>query len=94
MGLDKTKVWDLQKDVGTRSPFSDVLNGKTNPSYAAFKGCQGGTARADVVVCTAQSSDEAVHDIQCDWDVYVHAGVQSGGWQMNHNSNDESEEGD
>lgn len=46
------------------------------------------------MVCKAHSPDEAVHNIQCDWDVYVNAGVQSSGWQMNHDGNDESEEGD
>ena len=94
MRLNETKVWDFEKDVGTRSPFLYVLDWDTNLSYAAFKGCQSGPARANVNVCKAQSSDQAVHDIQCYWDVYVDAGVQSGGWQMYHYGNDESEEGD
>ena len=90
MGLDETQLWNLEKDVGTRPPFLYVLNWDTNLSHAAFKGCQGGAARADVIVCEAQTPYEAVHDIQCDRDVYVDAGIQSGGWQMNHYGNDES----
>ena len=84
MGLSETEVWNLEKDMGTRSPFLYVLNWNANLSYAAFKGCQGCAARTDVVVCKAQSPDEAVHNIQGNWDVYVDARVQSGGWQMNH----------
>ena len=94
MGLNETKAWDLEKDVSTRSPFLDVLNWDTNPSYAAFEGYQSSAARVDVIVCEAQNPDEAVHDIQCNGDVYVDTGVQGGGWQMNHYGNDESEEGD
>ena len=94
VGLDETKIWNLEKDVGTRSPLLYVLDWDTNLSYAAFKWCQGGAARADVVVCKAHSPDEAVDDIQCDRNVYVDAGVQRGRWQMNHYGNDESEESD
>lgn len=92
MGLNETETWNLEQDVGTRSPLSHVLYRDTDLGYATFKGCQGGAARADVIVCKAQSPDEAVHDIQCDRDVYVDAGVQSGGWQMYHYGNDESKE--
>ena len=56
MGLNETEAWDLEKDVGTRPPFSYMLNWDTDFGYAAFKGCQGGPARVDVIVCKAQSS--------------------------------------
>lgn len=94
MGLDEIKVWNLQEDVGTRSPMFYVLEGDTDLSYAACKGCQGGAARADIIVSKAQSPDKAVYDEQRDRDVYIDAGVQSGGWQMHHYGNDESEEAD
>lgn len=53
MGLGETKLWDLEKDVGTGSPSFHVLNWDPNLSYATFKGCQGSPARTDVVVCKA-----------------------------------------
>lgn len=53
MGLGKTKPWDLEKDVSTGSPSSYVLNWDPNLSHATFEGCQGGPARADVVVSKA-----------------------------------------
>lgn len=63
MGLDETQVWNLEEDVGPRFPVLQVLDRDTNLGYAAFKGCQGGAARADVVVCKAQSSNHAIHGI-------------------------------
>ncbi len=84
----------LEKDVSTRSPMLYAVESDSDLSYAAFKGCQSGAARANVVVCIAQSPDEAVHDIQCYGNVNVDAGIQSGGWEMNHYGNDESEKGD
>lgn len=86
-------MWNLEKDVGARSPFLHVLDRDTDLGYAPFKCCQGGVAKAEVIICEAQSPNEAVQDIQCDRDVYVDAGVQSGGWQMNHYCNDEPKEG-
>ena len=87
-------MWNLEKDVSTRSPFLYVLHCDANLSYAAFKGGQCSAARAGVIVCKAHSPDDAVQNIQSDGDVYVDAGVESGGWQMNHCGNDEREKSD
>ena len=79
MRLNQAKFGNLEKDMGSRSPFLYMLHLDSDLSHATFKGSQGGTARMDVVVCKAQSADQTVHDVQCDRNVYVNARVQSGG---------------
>ena len=73
MRLGEAERWKFEKDMGTRSPLLYAVNRDTNLSYAAFIGCQGGAARADVIISKAQSPNKTVHDIQCDRDVYVDA---------------------
>ena len=94
MGLNQTKFGNLEKDVGSRSPFLYMLHLDSDLRHATFKGGQCGTPRLDVVVCKAQSADQTVYDIQCDRNIYVNARVQSGGGQMHHYGDYESEEGD
>lgn len=94
MGLDETEVWDLEKNVGTRSPILYMLDWNTDFGHTTFEGCQGGATKASVIVCKAHRPNEAVYDVKRNRYVYVDAGIQSGGTQMNHYSNDESEEGE
>ena len=75
MGLNQAKFGNLEKDMGSRSPFLYMLHLDSDFRHPTFKGGQSGTARLDVVVCKAQSADQTVHDIQCDGNVYVNPGV-------------------
>ena len=94
MGLNQAETWDLEKDMGARSPLLYMLHIDTNFGRATIKRCQGGAAGVYIVVGKAQGPRQAVYQVEGDGDINVDAGVQSGGWQMDHDSNDESEEAD
>ena len=63
MGLDETEVGNFEENVGARPPSLYMLDWDTDSSYAAFVGCQGGVPGANIVVCEAQSPNDAVYDI-------------------------------
>ena len=56
-------MWDLEKDVGTGCPFLNMFDWDTDLGNTAFKGCQGGAAEATVIVCKAQTPNNAVYEI-------------------------------
>lgn len=83
-----------KKDMSSRCPLLDdfALNGDLGD--AAGKSDHGGSRRSRIGPAVSERSESTIKDVKCNWDVNIDARVECSAWEMEHDSDDESKEGD
>ena len=75
MRLNGAKMRKGEENMLARSPVLDPGGPDLDLGYIAWKCGNSGPAQTAVVVCVAQSADEAVEDVEANGDVNIDSGI-------------------